>query len=108
MLAGSVSASEPAAVLGSDEVAERLYADLMTYPTGRLFGQLSGSADWARGAIALRLGRVDDAEAHFRSGLAWASGLFSSSGFSPSIFTKPPSGIHAITYSVSPRTQRMR
>jgi hypothetical protein len=41
-------------------------------------------------------------------GWARASGESTSSGFSPSIFTKPPSGNHAITYSVSPRTQRRR
>ena len=42
------------------------------------------------------------------SRFASTSGESSSSGFSPSIFTKPPSGIHARTYSVCPRTQRSR
>jgi hypothetical protein len=39
---------------------------------------------------------------------ASASGESSSPGFSPSIFTNPPSGNQATTYSVPPRSQRMR
>jgi len=34
-------------------------------------GPLGGSVDRYRGLLALRLGLVDDAETHFRTGLEW-------------------------------------
>lgn len=63
-------ADECFVALGSDADIERMYDRLKEHGwirTGGDFRQL----DRVRGALALRLGREDEAESHFRQGLAW-------------------------------------
>jgi hypothetical protein len=59
-------------VLGDDALVETAYREISALPELRLVGIAAHSTDHLRGALALRLGLIDEAEGHYRSGLAWA------------------------------------
>ena len=63
------AAGEALIELASDDFAGLLYSSLAHAPEWRL--QIGGavSLDWARGALASRLGHINDADQHFRDGI---------------------------------------
>jgi class 3 adenylate cyclase len=58
------------AALGSDELVRSTYEVLTRYPAVRQWG--TQSFDDTRGQLALRLGLVEEARQHYRTGLGWA------------------------------------
>ncbi len=58
-------------VLGNIGILEAVATFLSSYPAWRYWDNGTGP-DYLRGAIALRLDRVNEAEQHFNTGLAWA------------------------------------
>ena len=71
--AWSLSALDDALpALAGRELLENLAAELARYPELRGWGLGPGSPDLLRGWIALRIDRVDEAAAHFETGLEWA------------------------------------
>jgi hypothetical protein len=58
-------------VLADRNLLERIAAEYESWTQWRM-GLIGGSPDCLRGAIALKLNRVDDAERWFRIGLEWA------------------------------------
>lgn len=59
--------------LADAQTLQRIGRRLDGFPALRAAFQGSVTFDYLRGAIALKLDRVDDAERHFRVGLEWAS-----------------------------------
>lgn len=58
--------------LGDDDLVEDVYAEVSQWPTQRLDDIATRSLDRIRGALALRIGRVDEAETWLQAGLEWA------------------------------------
>jgi tetratricopeptide (TPR) repeat protein len=68
------AAGDPLCALADDAVLQRVSESyLERYPAMRYWPPYSSGPDQVRGAIALRLGHVDEAERHFRTGLEWAT-----------------------------------
>jgi hypothetical protein len=59
-------------MFGTPELRAEIYEYLEGYPAMRLAVWGGPSPDHLRGMLALELGRTEDAEAHFRTGLEWA------------------------------------
>jgi hypothetical protein len=60
-------------VFGTPELRAEIYEYLERYPAMRTGAHHGPNADRLRGSLALELGRMEDAEAHFRTGLEWAT-----------------------------------
>jgi hypothetical protein len=61
-------------VFADPELRAEIYEYLQRYPTLRRdAGGSSANPDYLRGRFALDLGHIDEAEVHFRTGLAWAT-----------------------------------
>jgi len=60
------------ATLGEEQQVRAAYADLQKSPWLRYVVLAARGADHLRGGLALRLGLVEEAEAHYRTGLSWA------------------------------------
>lgn len=65
-----LDADDTLAALAGEELVRRVYGELQAADQVRV--SPTGSADRIRGALALRLGLVDEAEAHYRTGLEWS------------------------------------
>jgi tetratricopeptide (TPR) repeat protein len=68
------SAGDALCALADDAQLQRIAEYLERFPTLRFWPPFGTGPDHLRGAIALRLDRVDEAEQHFRAGLEWARG----------------------------------
>lgn len=58
--------------LGDDALLETIYKNVVGTATGRFDPGQGRARDHIRGALALRLGRAEEAEEHYRTGLEWA------------------------------------
>ncbi len=58
--------------LGADELVREVHAEASGWDAVRFAPRPSLGVDRFRGALALRLGLTEEAERHFRTGLAWA------------------------------------
>ncbi|MBI2760884.1 MAG: hypothetical protein HYX51_05605 [Chloroflexi bacterium] len=58
--------------LGSDELVRAVYAELQGWSWARFGPANPCGIDQLRGALALRLGQLDEAQQHYNTGLAWA------------------------------------
>jgi tetratricopeptide (TPR) repeat protein len=65
-----LDADDTLAALAGEELVRRVYGELQA--ADQVLVSPTGSADRIRGALALRLGLVDEAEAHYRTGLEWS------------------------------------
>jgi hypothetical protein len=64
---------EPLIAVGDEALLREIIETKPDWPWMRYTTLQGRSVDRARGAIALRLGLLDDAERHFRAGAAWAA-----------------------------------
>jgi tetratricopeptide (TPR) repeat protein len=62
---------EALVALGEDEIVRAVYGQLEHAPERRFCSFFAQGVDHLRGDLALRLGLVAEAEAHYRTGLAW-------------------------------------
>ena len=69
--AGLSEVDTTVAILGEAQLVESVYAELASRDWQRFGGR---GFDLMRGALALRLGRIEDARHHFHTGRAWALG----------------------------------
>ena len=67
---GAIDECLPA--LGNDALVEKIYKDAVGWTPLRHAAGVGRPLDHIRGALALRLGRVEEAEEHYRTGLKWA------------------------------------
>jgi DNA-binding CsgD family transcriptional regulator len=58
--------------LGRDALVRAIYGELQQWSWARFSPANASGIDQLRGALALRLGNVAAAEAHYRAGLTWA------------------------------------
>jgi len=66
-----VGGDEAVAALAEEEVAREIYTELVAYAPIRFQPRMAMSVDAVRGGLALRLGLIDEAEAHYSIGLEW-------------------------------------
>ncbi|MHB8575488.1 MAG: protein kinase domain-containing protein, partial [Dehalococcoidia bacterium] len=59
-------------ILGDDATVHNLYAEVAAWTPVRYHHMSGRGADRMAGALALRLGLIDEAEAHYRTGLSWS------------------------------------
>ena len=68
----SLSIGECLAALGDDSLVDTVYEEIATLKPLRTVGWSGQGMDPLRGALALRLNRLDEAEEWYRTGLEWA------------------------------------
>jgi len=71
--AGFPMVDQALVVVGDDDMVQAAYTQLQNWPSLRFSGWLAQGTDHLRGDLALRLGITQEAEEHYRTGLAWAA-----------------------------------